>query len=376
MQNKTKALPNKPTLSRSYHIIPMDNDRVQFRNGQDLFVIRGAGLLELTHDLFPLLDGQLTTDEIINCLDGQHSQENIIGLLRRLTQRRVVKEFVEGEYEVPGMSEMQKIYFSQFSGHPQPNLTALSKARVTVLGLGPLGAALAKVLARSGVGTITVSDNHAVGQDDILLSGYLDKALGNPRVETFMSRINEEFPNTKWESQKDPFDENPERGAPDYIVVCLENYRPDTLKLANDFSLSHGIPYTWCCLDCTHGTIGPTVLPHETACFNCYTTRARANADYPEELQAYESQLSQNGNQTAFGYLPPHIQILAGIASLEIIKDLSGLTPPLTYNAQLEINLLTMEFALHPVLKLPRCPSCGRLLSSGAAVRPFAERQL
>ena len=63
-----------------------------------------------------------------------------------------------------------------------------------------------------------------------------------------------------------------------------------------------------------------------------------------------------------------------GLAALEVVKDLSGLTPPLTYNAQLEINLLNMEFALHPVLKLPRCSVCGRLLSSGAPVRPFKER--
>jgi hypothetical protein len=69
------------------------------------------------------------------------------------------------------------------------------------------------------------------------------------------------------------------------------------------------------------------------------------------------------------------VHILAGIASLEIIKDLSGLTPPLTYNAQLEINLLSMEFALHPVLKLPRCPACTRLQTAGAPVRPFAEME-
>jgi bacteriocin biosynthesis cyclodehydratase domain-containing protein len=121
-------------------------------------------------------------------------------------------------------------------------------------------------------------------------------------------------------------------------------------------------------------TVGPTVLPRETACFHCYTTRVKANTDHPEALQAYEDHLMTHGNNAVFGYLPPHIQTLAGLAALDVIKDLSGLTPPLTYNAQLEMNLLNMEFELHPVLRLPRCPSCSRLVTSGAVVRPFMER--
>ncbi len=373
MQNRTDALPGKPVLNISYHVIPMDGDRVQFRKAHDVFVIKGAGLLQLVRDLFPLLTGRSTLEEIFGHLADKHSRESIIGLLHRLAQRHVVKEYVEEHQHHPGMSNSQKLYYSQFTPQPGARLTCLSNARVAVLGLGPLGVSVATSLGRSGVGAIHVSDSLPVTGDDVLLSGFSSEDMGITREKAFLDNARKALPGIQLEALPDtPF----ERGKYDYLVVCLEKYRPDILERINTLSLKSGTPFTWCCLDCHHGTIGPTVLPRETACFRCYTTRVRANADHPEELQAFETQLREQGNPAEFGYLPSHIQLLAGFASLEVVKDLSGLTPPLTYNAQLEINLLSMEFTLHPVLKLPRCSACGRHLSAGAPVRPFKERTI
>ena len=67
--------------------------------------------------------------------------------------------------------------------------------------------------------------------------------------------------------------------------------------------------------------------------------------------------------------------MLAGFTATEIIKDISGLTPPTTYGAQISFDMLTTEFDLHPVLKLPRCPVCSRLKDHGAMIRPFLERE-
>jgi thiazole/oxazole-forming peptide maturase SagC family component len=375
MKNKTHALPQRPHLSISYHIIPMDNDRVQFRNGHDVFVIKGPGLLELIHALMPLLTGQFTMDEVIQRLEKHHARENILGVLHRLVQRRVVKETIEASVPHTGCANVQNIFYSHFTQTPQRHLAALSQSRVTIVGLGPLGASLCDALARSGIGSIEVADDAPVTQDDVTLGGFPPKALGTPRAVAFVTAISARYPNTTWTAAPDLAATSAPQDPSDYIAVCLETYRPDILKQINAFSLACGTPYTWCSLDCQHGSVGPTVLPQETACFECYSTRVKANADHPDELSAYEDQLSRHGNPTTYGFLPPHVHILAGIASLEIIKDLSGLTPPLTYNAQLEINLLSMEFALHPVLKLPRCPACTRLQTAGAPVRPFAEME-
>jgi hypothetical protein len=47
------------------------------------------------------------------------------------------------------------------------------------------------------------------------------------------------------------------------------------------------------------------------------------------------------------------------------LRLLSGEVPPLTLGAVMEFSLITAELVRHPLLKVPRCPTCRR------DVRPF-----
>lgn len=375
MNNEMENLPEHPRIRVSYHVIPMDEERIQFRNGPDAFIVKGQRLPALVRDLLPLLNGALASTEILERLSPDHSPQSVARLIRSLVQRRVVEENAQRPCHPHGIAGVQETYFRQFTKDPGCHLSALSRASILVVGLGPLGLCLADILARSGVGEICGTDDGRVEDDDIRLSdGYGNGDRGALKADAFARSAGKRFPDTRWTSDSSPLESGVLDRAADYLVVCLEKYRPDILSQVNDHSLRSGIPFVWCCMDGHCATVGPTVLPRETACFQCYTTRVKANADHPEALQAYEDHLVNHGNTAVFGYLPPHIQTLAGLAALEVVKDLSGLTPPLTYNAQLEMNLLNMEFELHPVLRLPRCPSCSRLADSGAVVRPFMER--
>lgn len=74
MQSRTDDMPGKPVLNISYHVIPMDGDRVQFRKAHDVFVIKRPGLLELVRDLFPLLDGARWKTSLTNCRKNIHGR--------------------------------------------------------------------------------------------------------------------------------------------------------------------------------------------------------------------------------------------------------------------------------------------------------------
>jgi len=69
-------------------------------------------------------------------------------------------------------------------------LAALQAARVTVVGVGGVGAYAAEMLVRSGVGHLTVIDNDEVGESNInrqLLA--LHSTVGRPKVEVLKERL-------------------------------------------------------------------------------------------------------------------------------------------------------------------------------------------
>ena len=105
--------------------------------------------------------------------------------------------------------------------------------------------------------------------------------------------------------------------------------------------------------------LGPCVIPRDTACYTCYEYRARGNWPHYDENLAFEEYLHSGRATADYGCLPPVAGFLAGIAAIECIKLLTGFSYPSTSGRMWTFNINTFEAEAHPVLKLPRCPSCG-----------------
>lgn len=386
MTELISLVPKQPKIRISYHIIPMSDDRVQLRSGSDAFIMRGKSVHDLLNELFPLLTGEHQVESIIEKLSDKYPRESIIQFIHKLTQRRVLEDAsleptLSVNKETLELYQAQLSYFSHFSENSYDPQARLHRARVGIFGLGPLGVRVARSLSSSGVGTIIGIDAGNVTQTDINQEHFYRPAdQGQPRGKVFPECGQRYQPMTSWEGidnrLKDQDDFARDLKGLDYLVVCLESFQPWLYEQINQACLELNLIWTWCTLDGHEGMVGPTVIPWETACWKCYDLRVKANMDHYEEYMAYEDHLyKQKINQAQFGYLLPSIDFLAGLSALEVVKDLSGLTPPLTYGTQLAVNLLTTQFELHPVLKVPRCPACGRLEREGAIVRPFLEQK-
>ena len=387
MTELLKELPARPRIRMSYHVIPMSDNRVQLRSGSDAFIMQGGPVQTLIKDLFPLLTGDHTIESILEKLSPEYPRDSIVSFLHKLTLRRVLEDAalepsLAVKKEDLECHKPQLTYFSHYSRNPYDQQARLRQARVAVCGLGPLGVRIARSLASAGVGEILGLDENVIVEEDVCQGLFFKpEDLGQPRGSAFEKRGHEGFNNASWKG----IEENPD-GAEyfmhhlkgmNYLVVCQGSFQPWILEWINQACLDLLLTWTWCALDGHTGTIGPTVIPTQTACWKGYDLRVKANMDHYEEYLAYEDHLrKEDTNQVKFGYLLPSLDFLAGLTALEVIKDLSGLTPPLTYGAQISIDLLNTEFELHPVLKLPRCPVCGRLEREGAIVRPFLERSL
>jgi bacteriocin biosynthesis cyclodehydratase domain-containing protein len=103
------------------------------------------------------------------------------------------------------------------------------------------------------------------------------------------------------------------------------------------------------------------VLPKETACYDCYQHRQQSNLANPERYQALRQALAQQKLPLLDIQITPCVSLLC----YEILRLLSDEVPPLTLGAVMEFNLTTAELVRHPLLKVPRCPTCRR------DIRPF-----
>ena len=146
---------------------------------------------------------------------------------------------------------------------------------------------------------------------------------------------------------------------PDLIVLVDDQYDPKQFDRTNLASLRTKVPWIGYKNVSTRVEIGPTVIPFETACYTCLELRREGNP----ENQLFSSEtldhLASAGKSLGQVFLSPGIDLLA----LEVIKIIARFSSPVTYGSLYTLDLLTLESRIHPVLKIPRCPACGRLES-------------
>lgn len=122
-------------------------------------------------------------------------------------------------------------------------LKKLSDARVTVVGVGGVGAAAAEMLVRAGVGGITLVDSDTVGVTNInrqLIA--LNSTVGRSKVEVLSERLKDINPelevvtvNTYVREGEMPV------GNPDFLVDAIDTLSPKIALIQH--CLANGIPF-------------------------------------------------------------------------------------------------------------------------------------
>ncbi len=148
----------------------------------------------------------------------------------------------------------------------------LRAGRVLVIGCGALGTVAVDLLARAGVGHVTIADRDFVELSNLqrqLLFDEADAASGTPKAvaaAAAVARVNSEVEVLPIVADVTP--DNVERLLEDAQVVLDGTDNFETRLLINDACVKHGVPWIY------GGAIGSTgmsmtVLPGETPCFRC-----------------------------------------------------------------------------------------------------------
>jgi len=210
--------------------------------------------------------------------------------------------------------ELDERYSRQilFRGIGREGQRRLTGSRVTIVGCGATGSAIAALLARSGIGTLRIIDRDYVEPSNLqrqTLFDESDAAESLPKAVAAQKRIVAFNSQIAVESRiADLVPENVEElldGA-ELILDGTDNF--ETRYLLNDYAVSKRIPWIY---SAAVGSYAVTlnVLPEETACLACV---------FPESPQG-----TVETCETA-GILNSAVNLVASIAASESLKLLIG----------------------------------------------------
>ena len=355
----------KVRLKGYLYIIPFLNGfLIRSESDNEVFIIKGKKASSILSELIPLLNGCMSEDEIIEHLKN-YDPQYVRKVLNHLKEKKIIEivpPITLSNEEISRYS-LQLLFFSHFDNLLLQD--ALKKSKVAIIGLGDIGSQILTSLTLSGIGEIIGIDWNKVTKDNIYQTEfYQSDDINKVRAEACSEKIKNLNPFVHYtpvsHEIREKRDVLPIVEDLDFLVVSFDQENSSILRLINDLCLTSKTPWSNCYIEGFKGVIGPTIIPHQTACYTCYEIRLSANIRHYKEYLAYKKYRENNDKKMVkFGKLNAFSSIVANLMSIEVIKFLTDIRPLTTYGKILTIDFFTMDVEVHSILRFPRCPKCG-----------------
>lgn len=226
----------------------------------------------------------------------------------------------------------------------------LARGHALVIGCGALGCAAADILARAGVGRLTLVDRDVVELGNLhrqCLFTERDASEGLPKAEAARRRLAEANSTIEIVAHvADLHAGNAERLAADEPRIILDgtdNF--ETRYLLNDLAVSRGIALAYAGVVASRA-VQTTIIPGRTPCLRCLAESPPAPGSTPTCESA--------------GVWPPAVQLIAACQASDALKVLLGREETLDPSI-LEVDLWTLARARIDLSHARRddCPCCG-----------------
>jgi len=381
--NMTMALRLKPP----FHIVVVDPNEVIIRAGiwsGKSCSVKDNQQVGLIGRAMQLLDGIHTVENIVNEVGSEHEEE-ILDLLDGLFKNGIIEVAPKDtgiEKLPPEMRERlepAQAFLSYISNQPlSSTFSQLRKARVCLIGGGVIGARVALQLSQAGIGQLSILEPAKVTAKDLYLTPWLKpESVGQRKSDVLARWIGELIPTTVTREvncgdglTNDVLDAAVRES--DYVVVATDVPNPPLYKQINDVALQGGVIWTIASLDGAVGLIGPTFIPYKTCCYVCYEIRLESNMFYFTAYQHYKkaaTEISLKYKQAYVG-LPSLADIIAGFLTYDCVRIIAtgfGFSPGKITRVDFQSGIIETN----DVLKLPRCPACGKTARGKPNVEVF-----
>ena len=193
---------------------------------------------------------------------------------------------------------------------------------------------------------------------------FVPSEVGQNRAEVVRSKILEHFPRAEALAVADPVASDADAlqiidGA-DLVVCCVDAGMSTHSYIVNRACLKACIPSTSCAVSGFEGIIGPTVVPHETACYLCYKMRAVACTANPLDELAHMRRLDRQKQDNSHRRENHAFSVgaIGSLMGLEAVKCLTGIAEPSALGRIVVLDFLTLASRTHTILRMPWCPAC------------------
>lgn len=234
----------------------------------------------------------------------------------------------------------KQVLFLGDSGQEQ-----LQKAHAIIIGAGALGSASAEMLARAGVGHLTIVDRDYVEWSNLQRQNLyteedvqqkLPKAIA---AKNRLKQINSDITINSYII--DVHASNIEKLIKDQSIIIDATDNFETRMIVNDAAVKQNIPFIFGACVASYG-LTFSIIPNTTPCLHCLMKHLPLNGMTCDTV----------------GVISPIVQVIASLQVTQALQLLTGQQPPpiiqsfdLWKHEKAEINLST--------LKNESCPTCG-----------------
>ncbi|MFC7679964.1 ThiF family adenylyltransferase [Paenibacillus sp. GCM10028914] len=226
----------------------------------------------------------------------------------------------------------------------------LSEAHVLIIGAGALGSGNAEILARSGVGTITIVDRDVVEWSNLQRQSLYSEEDVNEQLPKAIAAAN------RLKEINSGIRVNPlvldctaldlqnilENNKVDLIIDATDHF--SIRYIINDISFRYGIPWIYGACSGSFGAVY-NMIPGQTPCLHCLLKRL------PVSSASCDRE----------GIIAPTVQMVVSMQSAEALKFLSGNQSSMS-NRYIVFDLWSNMFQSIQVnneLRSSACPTCG-----------------
>ncbi|MHA1756492.1 MAG: HesA/MoeB/ThiF family protein [Promethearchaeota archaeon] len=229
------------------------------------------------------------------------------------------------------------------------NWDELKRFHVGIVGIGGLGCVSSELVARCGVGKITLFDFDDVDVVNLNRSMFKPKDIGFPKVEVAIKYLSEINPDVEIKGFKNDIMEiefenvfEREISKMDIILNGLDNI--PAREYLNAKCISLNVPYidAGASRSGLSGYVHP-VIPYKTACAKCISS---INISPPDDR-----------GEPCVASLPSTMAILASIQVQEMLKYLLNFGTLIDY---LMYHMVSGNFLVYNTMRDKNCPICGK----------------